>query len=39
MTPYLTNAQLYAILDHEDLDQYQRVLNQNLRVLNQNRDQ
>ncbi|OIN94017.1 MAG: hypothetical protein AUJ20_02045 [Comamonadaceae bacterium CG1_02_60_18] len=25
-TPYLSNAQLYAILDEEDLSQYQRVL-------------
>lgn len=25
-TPYLSNAQLYAILDEEDLAQYQRVL-------------
>ena len=27
VTPYLTNAELYAILDEEDLAQYQRVLN------------
>ena len=27
VTPYLTNADLYAILDEEDLAQYQRVLN------------
>jgi hypothetical protein len=26
VTPYLTNAQLYAILDEEDLAPYQRVL-------------
>ena len=26
VTPYLSNAQLYAILDEEDLAQYQRVL-------------
>ncbi len=26
VTPYLTNADLYAILDEEDLAQYQRVL-------------
>ena len=28
VTPYLTNAQLYAILDEEDIAQYQRVLQQ-----------
>jgi hypothetical protein len=28
VTPYLTNAQLYAILDEEDMAQYQRVLQQ-----------
>jgi hypothetical protein len=28
VTPYLSNAQLYAILDGEDLAQYQRVLDQ-----------
>ena len=28
VTPYLSNAQLYAILDEEDLAQYQRVLSQ-----------
>ena len=27
VTPYLTNADLHAILDEEDLAQYQRVLN------------
>lgn len=26
VTPYLTNAELYAVLDEEDLAQYQRVL-------------
>lgn len=26
VTPYLSNAQLYAMLDEEDLAQYQRVL-------------
>ena len=26
VTPYLTNAELYALLDDEDLAQYQRVL-------------
>lgn len=26
VTPFLTNAELYAILDEEDLAQYQRVL-------------
>ena len=28
VTPYLTNAELYALLDDEDLAQYQRVLSQ-----------
>lgn len=28
VTPYLSNAQLYAILDEEDLANYQRVLSQ-----------
>lgn len=28
LTPALTNAQLYAILEEEDIAQYQRVLNQ-----------
>ena len=28
MTPALTNAQLYAILDEEDVAEYHRVLNQ-----------
>jgi hypothetical protein len=27
VTPYLTNAKLFAVLDAEDLAQYQRVLN------------
>ena len=27
-TPALTNAELYAILDEEDLEQYQRVMGQ-----------
>ena len=28
VTPYKTNAELYALLDDEDLAQYQRVLSQ-----------
>ena len=28
VTPYLSNAQLYAILDEEDLANYQRVMGQ-----------